>query len=316
MSLFLIPKTENMKLLKYVFALFILPGMISCKKQAPEDPTFDVQTAQQEYKVGDSVLFSISGYADNISFYSGEAGKEYRYKDRIESTDSKLNLNISTQVLYGAQNNNLHLMYSTDFCNLYTPDGIKAATWTDITNRFTLSTAAAGAVGAVASTGDIDISDLPVSGKPIYFAWKYTNEASVSAAVGARTWRIPVFNLSNKTPSGSLASIASVTTAGWLAVDVENPVNKWTIQSTTPFLFFTPASTLLPSEDWAITRALFPNAVTPDVGTGIKDYLKKMNNYKYAYKSPGTYTITFVAKNVNNKGLKEVVKELTINIKP
>lgn len=304
-----------MRPLKYTSALLLLFAMLSCKKQAPDEPSFEVSTDKQEYKAGDSVLFRINGYADNISFYSGEAGKEYRYKDRIESTDSKLTLSISTQVLYGAQDNNLRLMYSTDFNNQYTPAGIKAATWTEITSRFTLCTAAAGAVGVVTSSDNIDLSDLPVSGKPIYFAWKYTNEASVSAAVGARTWRIPVFNLGNKAPSGILSSIATVTTAGWLAVDVENPVNKWTIQSTTPFLYFTPASTLLPSEDWAITRALFPNAVSPDVGLGIKDYLKNMADYKYAFNSPGTYKVTFVAKNINNKGLKEVVRTLSITIK-
>jgi len=310
----LIHKIKKMNTLRYLLGIFVLPLMVACQKNEPVTPSFDVKTSKLEYNKGDSVTFSINGYADIISFYSGEPGKEYRYKDRIESADAKLNLNITTQVLYGAQADNLHLMYSTDFNNTYSTDGIKAATWTDITNRFTLCSAAAGAVGVATVSGDVDLSDLPVSGKPIYFAWKWIGQESTSAALGGRTWRITVFNLFNKTPGGN-ASIASVTSAGWLAVDVLNAANKWTIQTTTPFLFFAPASTLLPSEDWAISRALFPTAVTPDAGTGIKGYLDKVKDFKYAFNSPGVYTVTFIAKNTNNLGLKEIVKEFTITVK-
>jgi hypothetical protein len=300
--------------LKYILSILLLSYLTSCKKEATEVPSFDVTTDKQEYNVGDSVSFSIKGYADIITFYSGEAGRKFEHKDRIESKDSKLSLNISTQVLFGAQENNLKLYYSTDFNNSYNAEGIKAATWTEITNKFTLSAADAGKSGVVTASGDVDLSDLPVSGKPIYFAWKYVNQAAATAAVGGRTWRIPVFNLTSKSESGS-ATIATVLTAGWLAVDVENPVNKWTIQTGTPFLFFSPASTLVPSEDWVITRALFPTAVKPDSGIGIKDYLSKISDYKYAFTAAGTYKITFVAKNANNLGVTDVVKELTLVIK-
>lgn len=307
-------KLNNMNKLKYLLGILALPLMLACQKNEPESPSFDVQANQQEYKAGDSVTFSIKGYADIISFYSGEPGKEYRYKDRTESTEAKLTLNITTQVLFAVQKNNLSLMYSTDFNNTYTTDGLKAGTWTDITSRFTLAADVPNVTSAVTPSGDVDLSDLPVSGKPIYFAFRYLGEPSATAALGGRTWRVSVFNLFNKTAGGN-ATIASVTTAGWLAVDVVNPANKWTIQSTTPFLFFAPASTVLASEDWAVSKALFPTAVTPDTGLGIKGYLDKMSNYKYAFKTPGVYKVTFVAKNTNNLGLKEVVKELTITVK-
>lgn len=79
-----------------------------------------------------------------------------------------------------------------------------------------------------------------------------------------------------------------------------------------PIPVFAPASTLLATEDWAVTSALFPNAAVPDVGVGIKDYLKPMSDYKYAFTKDGTYTVTFVGKNVNNLGEEAVVKTLTI----
>jgi hypothetical protein len=303
-----------MNKLKYILAVLLIPAIYACKKDAPDEPTFSVSTAKTEYSVADSVEFQMDGYADVIGFYSGEAGKEYRYRNRLESNDGKLHLNISTQVLYGTQANNLSLVYSTNFDNLYTVEGINKATWTDITSKFTLSTAAAGAVGTVTASADVDLSDLPVAGKPIFFAWKWIGQPSTTAALGGRTWRIPVFNLTNKTASGA-STIANVTSAGWIAIDVKNTVNKWTIQTGTPFLFFAPASTLLESEDWVISKALFPNKVSPDLSVNVKAYTDRMKNYKYKFSQPGTYTVAFTAKNGLNGTVKEVVKELTVVVK-
>lgn len=303
-----------MNKLKYILGALLIPAIYACKKDTPDEPTFNVATAKTEYSVADSVEFKIDGYADIIGFYSGEAGKEYRYRNRLESNDGKLHLNISTRVLYGTQANNLALMYSTDFDNLYTPAGIAAATWKDITNRFTFSTAAAGGLGAITPSADVDLSDLPVSGKPIYFAWRWVGQASATAALGGRTWRIHAFNLTNKTASAAVP-IANVTSAGWLGIDVKNTANKWTIQTADPALFFAPASTLLESEDWAVSKALFPNSVSPDVSTNIKAYTDRMRNYKYKFSAPGTYTVTFVGKNALNGNVKETVREVTVTVK-
>lgn len=304
-----------MNKLKYLLGVLTLPLMLACQKNDPVTPSFDVKTDKMEYNVSDSVRFSISGYADVISFYSGESGKEYRYKDRTESTDAKMKLNINTQVVFASQKNNLALLYTTDFNNVYTVEGIKAATWTDITSRFTLSADIGSTNGVRTSSGEVDLSDLPVSGKPIYFAFKYVGQPSTTAALGGRTWRVYAFDLYNKNASGATTTLASVTTAGWLAIDVENPVNKWTIQTAEPALYFAPASTILASEDWAVSRALFPTAAKPDTGVGIKGYLDKINNYTYKFSAPGVYTVTFVAKNTNNLGLKEVIKEVTVTVK-
>lgn len=303
-----------MNKLKYILGLLLIPAVYACKKDTPDAPTFNVVTSKAEYNLADSVEFQMSGYADVIGFYSGEAGKEYRYRNRLESDQGKMHLNIQTQVLYGTQANNLSLLYSTDFDNIYSVDGISKATWKDITNRFTLSTAAAGAVGTAVTSADVDLSDLPISGKPIFFAFKWVGQASTTAALGGRTWRVPAFNLTNKTASGT-STIATVTSASWLAIDVKNTANKWTIQSTTPFLYFAPNSTLTESEDWAVSKALFPNKVSPDVSVNVKAYTDRMKNYKYKFSKAGVYTVTFIAKNGLNGNVKEVVKELTVTIK-
>ena len=303
-----------MNKLKYILGTLLITSVLACKKDTPDEPTFSVSTAKAEYNVTDSVEFKMDGYADVIGFYSGEAGKEYRYRNRLESNEGKLHLNISTQVVFASQKNNLALMYSTDFDNIYTVAGLQAAKWTDITDKFTLALDIGSTNSVVTASEDVDLSSLVVSGKPIFFAFKYIAQSSATAALGGRTWRVPAFNLTNKTPS-AVVPISTVTSAGWIAIDVKNAANKWVIQSTTPFLYFAPNSTTLESEDWVVTRAIFPKQVSPDRGTGIKAYTDRMKNYKYKFSQPGTYTVTFVAKNGLNGNVKEVVRELTVTVK-
>ncbi|WP_171047946.1 DUF5017 domain-containing protein [Pedobacter xixiisoli] len=299
---------------KYILGALLITSVYACKKDNPEELTFNVSTSKAEYNVADSVEFNIEGYADVIGFYSGESGKEYRFRNRLEANDAKVFLDISTQVLNASQRNNLSLWYSTDFTKVYTPEGIQNSTWTDITSRFTLAPDGGTAASAVVPSGKIDITDLVVLGKPIFFGFKYVAQNSPTAGTGGRTWRVPVFNLTSEFPGGT-SSLANVTDALWTAVDVKNPANKWIIQATTPFLYFAPNSTLTESEDWAITRDIFTNKVNPDKGVGIKAYIDKIKNYKYKFSTPGTYTVTFVGKNGLNGNVKEVVRELTVTVK-
>lgn len=303
-----------MNKLKYIIGALLIISTYACKKDTPEGPTFNVSTSKTEYNVADSVEFNIEGYADVIGFYSGESGKEYRFRNRLEANDAKIFLDISTQVLNASQRNNLSLWYSTDFAKVYTPEGIQNSTWTNITSRFTLAPDGGSAASAVVASGKIDITDLVVIGKPIFFGFKYVAQSSATPGTGGRTWRVPVFNLTSEFPGGT-SSLANVTDALWTAVDVKNAANKWVIQATTPFLYFAPNSTLLESEDWAITKEIYTNKVTPDKGVGIKAYTDRMKNYKYKFSQPGTYTVTFVATNSLNGNVKEVVRELTVTVK-
>ncbi|WP_345955488.1 DUF5017 domain-containing protein [Mucilaginibacter sp. PAMB04168] len=304
-------KTHTWRL---IIGLIGLTLIYSCKDKNVEAPEFNVDTDKAEYKVGEAVNFKISGDPDVISFYSGEKGKEYQFKDRT-TANGKVSLSMTTQVLFGRQPNNLALLYSTDFNGLYDAANVRAATWTDITSRFKLSTVVPGGSGVQTPSGVVDISDLPVAGKPIYFAFKYTGDAVTGTTPTQNTWRVYAFDLTNTLPDGSVLNVSSASTAGWLAIDFVNTANKWTIQTAAPFIFFNPNSTLVASEDWALTKALFPNNVDPDVAAPIKTYLQTVNDYKYTYTTPGTYTVTFVGTNGKNTGSSSVVKQLTIVVK-
>lgn len=51
------------------------------------DPDFNIsiEDGKTTFKVDETVNFVLSGNPNYITFYSGETGKEYQYKDRIEN---------------------------------------------------------------------------------------------------------------------------------------------------------------------------------------------------------------------------------------
>lgn len=305
-----------MKKIFYSSIALAVLSLSSCRKDQPESPAFNVTVQRTEVGVKDSVTFQFHGDADVITFYSGELGKEYRFKDRINAEDLKLQLTLGTRVLFGAQTDNFSILCSSDFEGKYAPEGIKEEQWTDITSKFTLSATPAGASTTVTTmSGPVDLSEFVKKDKPLYFAFKYKNDTSANTAVGGRTWRVYNFDLETIAADGAISTVSTAKTGGWISVDIKNKANKWTIVSTAPFLYFSPGNTS-PSLDWVISAPFQPTLVNPDKGSPVKAFLARTpGEYKYAFNTPGTYRVTFVATNVNGHGNKDVVKELDITVK-
>lgn len=305
-----------MKKIFYFSIALISLVIISCRKDEPGTPTFDVSVDQNTVNVNDSLTFHFDGTADVVTFYSGELGKEFQYKDRTNVDGLKLQLTLGTRVLYGIQTDNLSLLCSNDFNGQYTPAGIKEEQWTDITKKFTLSPTPASQAATVTTTsGPVDLSEYVVKDKPLYFAFKYKSDTSATTALGGRTWRVYAFDLEAVAANGVVSTITKAQTGGWTSIDIKNHANKWTIASAAPFLFFAPLNTS-PSLDWVVSAPFQPTLVNPDKGTPIKAFLGKTpEGYKYAFKTAGTYKVTFIAKNVNGEGDKEVIRELDITVK-
>ncbi|WP_374164745.1 DUF5017 domain-containing protein [Arcticibacter sp. MXS-1] len=222
-----------MKRFYYLSIAAILLLSSSCRRDEVNVPDFDVRTDKQEYKVNELVEFVFKGTANSITFYSGESGQEYKYKDRLEFDNSVLKVNMVTQTLYGSQPNNLRLMVSTDFNGVYDIPSVKAATWVNISDRLTFG----GATDT--PSGDAIVSDLYQAGKPIYFAFRYVGEAAPAGATTTtqRLWRVKQFNVTNTFPNGLSSIITDRASAGWKAVDFENPSNSWTFSNSTMIFF-------------------------------------------------------------------------------
>ena len=165
----------------------------SCNKDLNvSSPDFNVTTKSTTYKVGEEVKFSFTGTAGYISFYSGEAGNDYSFRNgrELNIENEAVIMGFTSSVQQGAQNNQLSVLVSSDFDGNYNSfESLNKATWTDITNRFALGTNA-----TFRASGDKDISDLVVKGKPIYIAFKYLTRPQAVNGL-ARTWMIQSFGI-------------------------------------------------------------------------------------------------------------------------
>ncbi|WP_187774870.1 DUF5017 domain-containing protein [Pedobacter sp. BS3] len=76
-----------MKKIVYI-PLFLLVIIINaCNKKEVAAPDFSVTLdPANTYKAGENVKFIFSGNPNNITFWSGETGKQYEFRDRVNET--------------------------------------------------------------------------------------------------------------------------------------------------------------------------------------------------------------------------------------
>lgn len=212
-----------MKTYNYIICIGMLL-LASCNKEllVSDAPDFDVTVESASYAVGEEVVFRLSGHADMISFYSGQIGSDYEFRDGrvVELSDQGAVLSFSSAVTGGAQANQLSVLVSTNFDGNYESlASVKTATWTEITNRFSY-----GTNETFAASGNIDISDLVVPGSPLYVAFKYLTRPQLENGL-ARTWMIQSFVLASTYQfNGASLTFSDQALAGFRIVD-EDPVN-------------------------------------------------------------------------------------------
>lgn len=181
--------------MKRIHFLLIPAAMMifsSCDKDLKVDaaPDFDVSVASTSVKAGEEVLFNFSGYADNISFYTGEPRREYNFKDShiAEMGYKGATLSFNTGVTGGTQEDQLSVLISNNFNGDYSSlSSIKAANWTDITDSLKLAENA-----TFVASGAIDISRFTETGGPVHVAYKYLTRPQLENGL-VRTWMIENF---------------------------------------------------------------------------------------------------------------------------
>ncbi len=308
----------------YLTILAVLTLLVSCKKDmVVEEPEFDVSISSATFKVGEPVVFAIKGAPDVITFYSGEKGSDYEFKNAERIYEATTSLSFHSAKYAGNNDNLVALKYSTNFNGVYEPDAIRQATWVDITDRFHIPPIN-GTAPVMEPSQEVDISDIfPDPETPVYIGWFFT-----TAENSSRT-RFQIVNFEVKgvvqedtTLSGVKYSLAS---AGFQMVKGEG----FQIQdhaTTTPRVTATAiiwdgvfANTSF-KEGWAISNEIYPATkinLGRDYGVGIKSVLDPpLLEHNVTYQSPGTYKATFVASNVSVYGRKDTSKELEITIEP
>lgn len=214
---------------RYYIILCALLAMVSCEKKlvVKDAPDFTVTTKATTYKAGEPVEFDIQGSADIISFYSGEISHDYMFRDGrdVDVAGKGFALSFKSGVAPGnppgTQTNQFSILVSTDFNGDYTDlASVKAATWTDITDSFTLGTTV-----TLVTSDTVNLSKFVVSGKPIYFALRYINRPQVANGFACQ-WLIENFTLNSIDVqiNGVPVTITDQVHAGFRIVD-QNPVN-------------------------------------------------------------------------------------------
>src|SRR5690349_15751514 len=96
--------------IQHIAAGLALCTLASCSKQISINPlSFDVKADSASYNAASLTTFSFSGKPNNISFFSGEIGKRFEFKDRV-TADGTPQLKFSSALNAGAQPNSLALM--------------------------------------------------------------------------------------------------------------------------------------------------------------------------------------------------------------
>ncbi|MBO9154702.1 DUF5017 domain-containing protein [Chitinophaga sp. GCM10012297] len=285
--------------------------------QAPDD--FEVSVSNIKYKPGDSVRFNLSGNPDNITFYSGEPGSEYDKRDFFSSDEGTLTLQFNSQTRAGATlPRNISVLISTDFNGEYTEQGVKAANWTDITNRAVMPANTASNADVV--SGEINLDDLKVKGKPMYLAFRYVSENAAGTA--QRYWNMGRMFLTNKVPGNVDFEITSSIEKGYFqVVEFQGADNKWTINTGTAtshrLVHTANAINTEPEDDWVVSRGfeVFQTFGNKKNAVNVKSISGGApETFSWLYSAPGTYKATFIALNADRDTQKEVVREVLVTV--
>src|SRR5690606_4624796 len=304
---------------------------------------FDVLKTDIVANVGDTLAFDFKGTADVITFYSGEFGNVYEYKDRTERPfEGNLKLSFTTSV----QNSytidpfprELDVFISSDFNgNLNYADVIsESSQWDNISDKFTFpitsadGTLAAVPVGAGTPDGKLDITELVEIGKSFYIAFRYKTVNRMATNTGhtrnGREWRVDALSLINEHPEGT-SVLMSQNSAGWQFVNRDdneietgrggslNSTGRISIRGNQNATY--PAGAGI--EIWAISNPISTGMAKtePDRGITIKNISRnRLESYTHVYNKPGDYKAVFVAANSSIYGHQAVVREVKVTVNP
>lgn len=341
-----------MKLNKLFIALSVASmAFASCENALVQDVELDIAIETNDnvqfdgktitVKQGTPIPFKVGGDPDFLTFFSGEAGKEYRYKDRVTVEEdliesSRLQFSIVTQ--YGKPENILQVLISDNFPGLATNDFksdsvlVEAHEWQTLIPQSELPKAS--------GTLSYDVDMTPYLGKRIAIALCYkpfditqtqsrfqfndmaimnTLKSGVETNLTAESFGFTALNMYYAHPDVLDATGISGNRRTYIGgkpygtnTSTSNVSGLWNLNNLSAFFIHSSNANTPLIYTWLVSNLIVANACTPDSGTAIKSMHQRLNAYNYTYNTPGTYTATFVATNGNYKQETSVVKEYTV----
>lgn len=296
------------------------------KVDPPVEPTFAVSSDNAVVFVQEGVHFSISGHADFVTFYSGEKGNDYAFRDKERIYEGECFLSFASAFQAGQQYKNqtesdpldklVSMWWSDDFSGEYTEEAINAATWHDMTGLFTWPSARvdnARDVKLNTDAGTVNLADIFTDGIPqkFFFAYRYKvdildedglNGRSKAVVSGFKINNVCAEAMVNEAVVSQGESLWTLVNIGFEDIEATNlPVNN------AAYIYFNCGqATNVPKLCWAVSKPISLNSQVNtgcDYGTGIKSFSEDdLTTYSYTFANPGVYDVHFVATNVSRDG--------------
>lgn len=319
-------------------ALAILLSLASCSRDEVEQVRFSVATegSVTTVKVDETVRFLFGGTPDYITFYAGDEGNNYAYRERTKAELSHLEMSCTVRQQYNDINyldqELLHIYLSTDFTGEYTAEAIHQATWIPISgNEYgRLPVPIPSSASAVETSGTTDLSRYIDINQPFYVAVLYQaagrEKIPTSNSGGQYISRPRVdvtnFYLHKTTTDGHRISVTNASTEWGFRTLIESSATGTNYQLTDNGFLFQPQKATIdattgrePDEIiWMVSQAVDPCSVEPDRGTPIKSIEGYLSSYNYSYRQAGTYTATFIATNANLWNSEQEMRQITIQV--
>lgn len=302
---------------------------------------FGVSSVVAECRVGEPVRFALEGAAESVDFFSGEMFHQWEYADKDRLSYSDILFSFRSQLQGGAQVHPLTVKVSTDFDGTYTEERIQAATWTDVTARFTIPekvwktndgpTTADRYVekGRMTSSGEVNLSSYYGGSEKLYVAFFYHVDKYDAGLGNARTgvWftDIQAFSQEGGTRTEILrqvesdihivngASYTDTTLSGWGKTFTYDGVTIY------PWRFWCANN---PTSDRNAYAVMSPLERTmrnfgPDRPVQVKILGGEMpGTFDYVFTEPGVYETTFVARIRTLSGETQIVRHFTVTVNP
>lgn len=331
-----------MKLNKFIIALGVASlAFTACENEFNEDVQLNVNVAAENgvsfdgktitVKAGTPVNFRLAGDPDYLTFFSGEAGKEYKNRERVTVDESEIEsskLMFSLQGQYGKPANILTMYISEDFPGLAKNDFKADSVLVETHNWNTLI--AANEFPTAATTTPYELDMTPYMGKRIAIAICYRGQDNTAAQSRFYFKNMQILNTMKNGQQSTFAAASfgftpvnmcqalnftdqkGMTSNREYGTMTNNTSGIWNFVNTNNFFIHSSNAKTDLKYSWLVSNLLVVNACSPDDGTALKNVSQSLDSYQYTYSEPGTYTATFVASNFNFKKESQVVKEYQV----
>lgn len=342
--------TIKMKTINILAAALFLAGLTACEGELQESVALNVvpQVAAGismdkdtlVVRTGVPVTFNMTGNPDFITFYSGEPGHKYDFRERTQVApedilSSSLIFSVGEQYGNAQTGKNLIAMFVSDsFDGLskkdFKADSVKVEThkWTPLVEQDQLPQAPGK---AQAYTVDM----MPYLGRQITFSIRYRGTDNSAAQPRVNFSGMKIENkMKDGTTTTLYASDFGLTALNMLhkhfladqkglsgnrayGTVTNNVSGVWNIKDAGKgnFYIHSSQSKAAPKYAWLVTNPITVNACSPDAGYNIKNTTSALSTYTHTYSKAGLYKATFLAVNGNYKRVEQVIKEVYVRVK-